>query len=120
MDADSRHRSLGSKTKDCVLITAIAIVSVSELLCQLFEPLCPHSDKEKARRYPKLMGNKNLSLRNPNQITSIKLAFSFLWRKTLYLSSKTVRKPALYSKERHYLYLSSLFILQDPCKDSVE
>lgn len=43
MDADSKHKSLGSETKDSLLLI-IAIVRASALLCQFLERLCPHDD----------------------------------------------------------------------------
>lgn len=56
-------------------------------------------------------GGDSVSVGNAGQIMSIKPACPFLWRETLYLSSKTVSKFVLCSKERLYLSLSSLYIL---------
>lgn len=46
MDAESRHKSSGSETKESLVFIAVAEAKVSAFLFQRPEPSCPQGDRE--------------------------------------------------------------------------
>lgn len=50
MDADSRHKSLGSETKYNLLLIAIAAARVSTFLCQFPKAPCPQGITKKKKK----------------------------------------------------------------------
>lgn len=54
MDAESRHKSSGSETKESLVFIAVAEARVSAFLFQRPEPSCPQGDREKEQMIPNI------------------------------------------------------------------
>lgn len=118
MDAEGRHKSPGSETKESWILIAMAVASVS--ICIFAQVLWAFMssgwNKEGSNdiftHTTDYITEKNPALREPKIfIMSIKHDCLFLWREMLSLASETVSKSACCSREGHYFYLSSyLFI----------